>query len=119
MTLQKIMQKMTSYVELVLSVFLLLVVVALTVRLITERATAVVAADGSYVLCGKCDDAGNRDRVCKNALYPHAGDNHRDSVVCDIPTNDCGTFVDNRNNSWCRSNRRTFCSQKISVLRNS
>ena len=36
MTLQKIMQKMTSYVELVLSVFLLLVVVALTVRLITQ-----------------------------------------------------------------------------------
>ncbi len=36
MTLQKIMQKMTSYVELVLSVFLLLVVVASTVRLITQ-----------------------------------------------------------------------------------
>ena len=36
MTLQKIMQKMISYVELVLSVFLLLVVVALTVRLITQ-----------------------------------------------------------------------------------
>ncbi|WP_418883158.1 hypothetical protein [Waltera sp.] len=36
MTLQKIMQKMTSYVELVLSVFLLLVVVALTVQLITQ-----------------------------------------------------------------------------------
>ena len=36
MTLQTIMQKMTSYVELVLSVFLLLVVVALTVRLITQ-----------------------------------------------------------------------------------
>lgn len=36
MTLQKIMQKMTSYAELVLSVFLLLVVVALTVRLITQ-----------------------------------------------------------------------------------
>ena len=34
MTLQKIMQKMTSYVELVLSVFLLMVVVVLTAQLI-------------------------------------------------------------------------------------
>lgn len=111
---------MTSYVELVLSVFLLVGGgCADRASHHTERATAVVAADGSHVLCGKCDDAGNRDRVCKNALYPHAGDNHRDSVVCDIQTNDCGTFVDNRNNSRCRSNRRTFRSQKISVLRNS
>ncbi len=36
MTLQKIMQKMTSYVELVLSVFLLMVVVVLTVQLIAQ-----------------------------------------------------------------------------------
>lgn len=36
MTLQTIMQKMTSYVELVLSEFLLLVVVALSVRLIAQ-----------------------------------------------------------------------------------
>ena len=36
MTLQTIMQKMTSYVELVLSEFLLLVVVALSVRLIVQ-----------------------------------------------------------------------------------
>ncbi len=36
MTLQKIMQKMASYVELVLSVFLLLVVVVLTVQLIAQ-----------------------------------------------------------------------------------
>ena len=36
MTLQTIMQKMTSYVELVLSAFLLLVVVALSVRLIAQ-----------------------------------------------------------------------------------
>ncbi len=36
MTLQKIMQKMASYMELVLSVFLLLTVVVLTVRLITQ-----------------------------------------------------------------------------------
>ena len=36
MTLQKIMQKMTSYVELVLSVFLLMVVVVLTAQLIAQ-----------------------------------------------------------------------------------
>ena len=36
MTLQTIMQKMTSYVELVLSEFLLLVVVVLSVRLIAQ-----------------------------------------------------------------------------------
>lgn len=36
MTLQTIMQKMASYVELVLSAFLLLVVVALSVRLIAQ-----------------------------------------------------------------------------------
>lgn len=36
MTLQKIMQKMTSYVELVLSVFWLMVVVVLTVQLIAQ-----------------------------------------------------------------------------------
>lgn len=36
MTLQTIMQKMASYVELVLSEFLLLVVVALSVRLIAQ-----------------------------------------------------------------------------------
>ena len=36
MTLQKIMQKMASHMELVLSVFLLLTVVVLTVRLITQ-----------------------------------------------------------------------------------
>ena len=35
-TLQKIMQKMASYMELVLSVFLLLTVVVLTVRLIAQ-----------------------------------------------------------------------------------
>ena len=42
MTLQTIMQKMTSYVELVLSEFLLLVVVALSVRLIAQS----VLSDG-------------------------------------------------------------------------
>ena len=36
MTLQKIMQKMASYMELVLSVFLLLTVIVLTVRLIAQ-----------------------------------------------------------------------------------
>lgn len=36
MTLQKIMQKMTSYMELVLSVFLLMVVVVLTAQLIAQ-----------------------------------------------------------------------------------
>ena len=36
MTLQTIMQKMASYVELVLSAFLLLVVVALSVRLLAQ-----------------------------------------------------------------------------------
>lgn len=35
-TLQTIMQKMASYVELVLSAFLLIVVVVLTVRLIAQ-----------------------------------------------------------------------------------
>ena len=35
-TLQKIMQKMASYMELVLSVFLLLTVIVLTVRLIAQ-----------------------------------------------------------------------------------
>ena len=51
MTLQTIMQKMTSYVELILSEFLLLV----------ECAAGVVAADRRHVLSGKCDDAGDRD----------------------------------------------------------
>lgn len=36
MTLQTIMQKMAFYVELVLSAFLLLVVIALSVRLIAQ-----------------------------------------------------------------------------------
>ena len=61
MTLQTIMQKMTSYVELVLSEFLLLVVVALSVRLIAQSTAGVVAADRRHVLSGKCDDAGDRD----------------------------------------------------------
>lgn len=62
MTLQTIMQKMAFYVELVLSAFLLLVVVALSVRLIApECAAGVVAADRRHVLSGKCDDAGDRD----------------------------------------------------------
>lgn len=82
----------------------------------TGCAAGVVVADRRHVLSGKCDDAGDRNWVCKNGLYPHVRDNCRDPVVCDIPTNDCGTFVGNGNDSRCRSNRRSFCYQKIFVL---
>ena len=73
MTLQTIMQKMTSYVELVLSENDFLCGTGI-VRIFaaggrcaereahrTECAAGVVAADRRHVLSGKCDDAGDRD----------------------------------------------------------
>ena len=62
MTLQTIMQKMTSYVELVLSrIFAAGGRCAERETHRTECAAGVVAADRRHVLSGKCDDAGDRD----------------------------------------------------------
>ena len=62
MTLQTIMQKMTSYVELVLSeIFAAGGRCAEREAHRTECAAGVVAADRRHVLSGKCDDAGDRD----------------------------------------------------------
>ena len=103
---------MTSYVELVLSVFLLLVVVALTVRLITQSVPQLWSQQMEVMY------------YVESAMTLAIGIEFvkmlcRDPVVCNIQTNDCGTFVGNRNDSRCGSDRRTFRSQKISVLRNS
>ena len=107
---------MTSYVELVLSVFLLLVVVALTVRLITQSVPQLWSQqmDVMYYLESAMTLAIGIEFV--KMLYTHTPETIIEILLFAISRQ---MIVENRNNYRCRSDRRTFRSQKISVLRNS
>ena len=115
MTLQKIMQKMTSYVELVLSVFLLMVVVVLTAQLIAQSVpqlwsqqvevmyylesamTLAIGIEFVKMLCTHTSET-----IIEILLFAIS----RQMIVEHLSTTET-----------CRGDRRTFRSQKISVLR--